>query len=75
MYASVIVFTTILAIATTLYEINELNAKIFEMAYYETQVNILRSGKVQQKSSLDVVPGDIVFLDKQLKLPFDAVIL
>jgi len=30
----------------------------------------LRSGSVQKVSSLDVVPGDIVFLKDPIKIPF-----
>jgi P-type E1-E2 ATPase len=36
---------------------------------------VLREGKVQSISSLDVVPGDIVFLKKPIKLPFEAILL
>lgn len=45
------------------------------MAYYETEVNVLRSDAVVKISSKDVVPGDIVFLNSPIKIPFDAVIL
>lgn len=33
------------------------------MAYYEIQLNVLREGKITRISSLEVVPGDIVFLN------------
>jgi len=45
------------------------------MAYYETEVNVLRSDAVVKISSKYVVPGDIVFLNSPIKIPFDAVIL
>jgi P-type E1-E2 ATPase len=53
----------------------QLNNKIFTMAYYEIDVNILREGKINKVSSLDVVPGDIVFLKDPIKIPFEAIIL
>lgn len=45
------------------------------MAYYETDVNVLREDKVVKISSKDVVPSDIVFLKNPLSIPFDGVIL
>lgn len=53
----------------------ELNNKIFAMAYYEIQVNTLRDGEVKSISSLDIVPGDIVFLKDPIKIPFEGIIL
>ena len=45
------------------------------MAYYDIPVNVLRENNVVQISSVDVVPGDIVFLKDAIKLPFEAIIL
>ena len=45
------------------------------MAYYEIPVKVLRNGKVRKISSLDVVPGDIVFVKEAIKVPFEGVIL
>lgn len=53
----------------------QLSDKIFAMAFYEVQLNTLRDGVVKQISSLDIVPGDIVFLKKPIKIPFEGVIL
>ena len=36
---------------------------------------MLRNGKVESISSLDVVPGDIVFLKEAIKIPFEGIIL
>lgn len=38
-------------------------------------VKVLREGKVESISSIDVVPGDIVFLKEAIKIPFEGVIL
>lgn len=62
--------TSLIAIFVTVYEILTLNIRIHEMAYYETQVNVLREGQVKNISSVDVVPGDIVFLKDAIKIPF-----
>jgi P-type E1-E2 ATPase len=45
------------------------------MAYYDIPLNVLRENAVVQISSVDVVPGDIVFLKDPIKLPFEGVIL
>ena len=45
------------------------------MAYYEVKVHALREGTVQEVSSLDLVPGDVVFLKSPIKIPFEGIIL
>jgi magnesium-transporting ATPase (P-type) len=40
------------------------------MAYYDIPIHALRNKKVVQISSVDLVPGDIVFLKDAIKLPF-----
>lgn len=45
------------------------------MAYYDIPLNVLRENNVLQISSVDVVPGDIVFLKDAIKLPFEGIIL
>jgi P-type E1-E2 ATPase len=45
------------------------------MAYYDIPVHVLRKDTVVQISSVDVVPGDIVFLKDAIKLPFEGIIL
>lgn len=50
------------------------------MAYYETQLNVLREGKIMRISSLEAVPGDVVFINnssetQNFKLPFDGKVL
>jgi len=61
---------SMVGLVINLYQMMTLNNKIFNMAFYEVQVNVLRSGKVHSLSSLDVVPGDIVFLKDPIKIPF-----
>ena len=50
------------------------------MAYYEIEVNVLRRrsqgfNEVVKITSKDVVPGDIVFLNDPIKIPFDGIII
>lgn len=40
------------------------------MAYYDVPVNVLRGKEVVQVSSVEVVPGDVVFLKEAIKIPF-----
>lgn len=45
------------------------------MAYYEVKVHVLRNNGVIEISSVDVVPGDVVFIKQAIKLPFDCILL
>lgn len=45
------------------------------MAYYEIRLNVLREGKVANISSLEIVPGDVVFVDQNIKIPFEGVLM
>ena len=45
------------------------------MAYYEVKLHILRNGQVIEASSIDVVPGDVVFIKQSMKMPFDGFLL
>jgi cation-transporting ATPase 13A3/4/5 len=74
-YSGIILFTSSVAIIVNLVQMVQLNAKIFHMAYYEVKVHALRSGKVVEVSSLDLVPGDVVFLKNPIKIPFEGIIL
>lgn len=74
-YAGVIFLTSAVSIGINLYQISQLNEKIFHMAYYDIPINVLRDNTILQISSVDIVPGDIAFLKDAIKLPFEAVIL
>ena len=65
----------VIGVIINLVQMVELNKKIFAIAYYEINVNVLRNGEVGSISSFEVVPGDIVFLKDPIKLPFEALIL
>jgi cation-transporting P-type ATPase 13A2 len=45
------------------------------MAYYEVKMNALRDGVVTETSSIDLVPGDVVFLRDPIKIPFEGIII
>jgi cation-transporting P-type ATPase 13A2 len=74
-YAGIILFTSSVAIIVNLIQMVHLNTKIFHMAYYEVKVHALREGGVAEVSSLDLVPGDVVFLKNPIKIPFEGIIL
>ena len=40
------------------------------MAYYLVTLNVFRDGAMIQVLSVDIVPGDIVFLKDPIKIPF-----
>ena len=70
-----LVIVGIVGIIVNLYQINDMNKKICELAFYETSVRVLRAEGAIELSSRDVVPGDIVFFKEPIKVPFDVVIL
>jgi len=74
-YAGVIFFTSAVAIGINLIQVRELNKKIFHMAYYDIPIHVLREDSVVNISSVQVVPGDIVFLKKAIKIPFEGIVL
>ena len=75
LFAGFVFFTSLLGLATNLYQMVKLNNKIFSLVHYETQVNVLRDGLVQSLSSLEVVPGDVIFFKDHIKVPFDCVVI
>jgi P-type E1-E2 ATPase len=74
-FAGVLFSISVTGLAINIYQMIKLNNKIFSMAYYDTLVNVLREGKIEVISSIDVVPGDIVFLKEAIKIPFEGIIL
>jgi cation-transporting ATPase 13A2 len=74
-YGMLIFVTALGGILTNLYQTYKLNQKIHEMAYYETNVNVLRNGMISEISSKYIVPGDVVFIKNSMKMPFDGVLL
>lgn len=74
-YSGVIFLTAAIGIITNLIQTYQNNKKIFEMAYNEEMIETLRGGEIQTISSTKLAPGDIVFLKKQIKIPFDGIIL
>ena len=74
-YASVIAGTSVVGILASLVQTYQNNKRVYEMAYHEENVNVLRAAEVIQVSSKELVPGDIVFLKNQIKIPFDGVLL
>lgn len=74
-FAGTLFFVSLFGLAINLYQMIQLNNKIFSMAYYQIPVNVLREGKIEVVSSINVVPGDIVFLKDPIKIPFEGIIL
>lgn len=74
-YASIILFTSIVSVGINLYQVMDLNKKIYEMAFYTVPMYVLRGREVKHCDSSEFVPGDIVFIKESIKLPFDGVLL
>lgn len=75
LYVLTLLFVFMIGAIVNLYQMVQVNNKIFEMAFYEVEVNVLRSGVVKRISSFAVVPGDIVFLKDPIKIPFEGIIV
>lgn len=69
-FAGTLFVVSLVGLIVNLIQIMRLNNKIFGMAFYEIPVNVLREGKIEVISSIEVVPGDIVFLKDPIKIPF-----
>ena len=69
-FATTLLVLFLIGVVLNLYQMVQLSNKIFAMAYYEITVRVLRSGVVKDISSIDVVPGDVVFLKDPVKIPF-----
>ena len=74
-YCGAIFFTSAVGIILNLYQTYQNNNKIHGMAYYETDLFLLRGSQVIKTSSKNVVPGDVVFFKEQIKIPFDGIII
>lgn len=74
-FAGIILFIAILGIIINLYQTYQNNKRVYSMAYSQEKINVLRYGQVSEISSTGLVPGDVVFLKKQIKISFDGVIL
>ena len=74
-YCILIVISALIGIAFTISDVKSVNAQIHEMSYYDVPLSVLREGKVDKISSLEVVPGDVVFMNQAIKLPFDGILL
>lgn len=74
-FCFVIGVSAIIGITLTIIEMLRVSAQIHEMSYYEVQLQVLRNGKVEQVSSLQVVPGDIVLFNKTIRMPFEGILL
>ena len=74
-YCIIIMISAFVGVTFTIKEVRSVNAQIHEMSYYEVPLSVLREGKVEKISSLEVVPGDVVFMNQPVKLPFDGILL
>ena len=74
-FCILILISTAIGLAMTIIELRKINDKIFEMAYYEVELDVLRGGEMRKISSFEVVPGDLVFFDRNLRVPFEGVLL
>jgi magnesium-transporting ATPase (P-type) len=75
LFASALFVVFLVGVVINLYQMVQLSNKIFAMAYYEVPLHVLRDGTVKEIPSVDVVPGDVVFLRKPIKIPFEGIIL
>jgi cation-transporting ATPase 13A2 len=75
LYASAIIILTTISLITSLVETRSNLSSIRKMAYYETDVNVIREGNLQKVSSVELVPGDLIEIPNNSKMPCDAVLI
>ena len=80
-YAGVIAFITLLSAVLNLKDIKTNLMKIRSMAFYVTYVDVYRRKKngeevkIAGMTSSELVPGDVITLTNEMKIPCDCVIL
>jgi cation-transporting ATPase 13A2 len=74
-YAYVIIFMTVVSLTSSLLETMRNLKTIRKMAYYECPVNVLRAGEIVRMSSVELVPGDLIEVPENSKMPCDAVLI
>jgi cation-transporting ATPase 13A3/4/5 len=77
-YATCILITSIVSICFELYDIRKNLKNLKNMAYYECQVQVKRIDEqgnpiYRRISSNDLVPGDIMLVPENTKMPCDAI--
>lgn len=75
LFCFLIMISTAIGLAMTIIQLRKINDKIYQMAYYEVELDVLRDGQMKKISSFDVVPGDLVFFSKNMRVPFEGVLL
>lgn len=74
-YASAIFVITVVSLTTSIRD-TIINLKnIRTMAFYECKVTAIRSGEKYKISSTELVPGDLIEIPEDTKMPCDAVLL
>ena len=74
-YACVILGTSLTSLVISVFETRKNLKTIRTMAYYETPLNVLRGGDMQKMSSTELVPGDVIEIPDNCKMPCDAAII
>lgn len=74
-YAVVIAVLSIISLGITVYEKRKNLRQLRDMAYYETDVVVIRAGVRMKISSRELVPGDVLEIQEEFVMPCDAVIL
>jgi cation-transporting ATPase 13A3/4/5 len=73
--AMIILCLSFLSVIATLVETRKNIQKIRHMAQYECPVKVLRYREAMTLSSFELVPGDLIFIPSNCKMPCDAVVL
>mmetsp|Transcript_11776 Transcript_11776/g.11738 ORF Transcript_11776/g.11738 Transcript_11776/m.11738 type:complete len:88 (+) Transcript_11776:266-529(+) len=73
-YATCILLTSVVSMSIELYELRKNFKNLKKMAHYECPVTVKRIGsngevKYRQVSSDELVPGDIIIVPENIKMP------
>jgi cation-transporting P-type ATPase 13A2 len=75
LYASMIVFFSLVSIIAALIEVKENYHRLREMLFSEQTVEVLRNNNVITINSRELIPGDIVQLKENSRLTCDLILI
>ena len=74
-YATAILIMTIVSVTVEVIDTRRNLLNVMEMARYECKVNVRRYGEFKEITSVDLVPGDIIEIPKEMRMPCDCLLL
>lgn len=74
-YSMCIVIITLISLISSIITTRRGLLALHDLAKKECRVNVVRNGQVEDMSSVELVPGDLVEIGQQIELPCDLVLI